>query len=53
MTRDRRIEERYPTHKAYVRAVSLAAIRLYRHRLLLDEDVTRYLAEAEASTVGK
>ena len=47
------IEERYPTHKAYVRAVSLAAIRLYRHRLLLDEDVTRYLAEAEASTVGK
>ena len=47
------IEERYPTHKVYVRAVSLAAILLYRHRLLLDEDVTRYLTEAEASTVGK
>jgi hypothetical protein len=42
-----------PTHKAYVGAVSRAAIRLYRQRLLLDEDVTRYLAEAEASTVGK
>ena len=47
------IEERYPTHKAYVGAVSRAAIRLYRQRLLLDEDVSRYLAEAEASTVGK
>ena len=47
------IEERYPTHKAYVGAVSRAAIRLYRHRLLLDEDVSRYLAEAAASNVGK
>ena len=34
------IEERYPTHKKYVREVTRAAIRLYRQRLLLDEDVS-------------
>ena len=47
------IEERYPTHKKYVREVTRAAIRLYRQRLLLDEDVRRYIGEAEASNIGK
>jgi hypothetical protein len=30
-----------------------AAIGLYRHSLLLDEDVQRYIAAAEASSIGK
>ena len=47
------IEERYPTHKKYVREVTRAAIRLYWQRLLLDEDVRRYIGEAEASNIGK
>ena len=47
------IEERYPTHEEYVREVTRAAIRLYRQRLLLDEDVRRYIGEAEASSIGK
>ena len=49
----RSIEERYPTHKDYVKEVTRAAIHLYRDRLLLDEDVQRYIDEAEASTIGK
>ena len=47
------IEERYPTHEKYVRGVTNAAIRLYRQRLLLDEDVRRYIGAAEASSIGK
>jgi len=47
------IEERYPTHNKYVRNVTSAAIRLYRQRLLLDQDVKRYIEEAEASDIGK
>jgi Alpha/beta hydrolase domain len=47
------IEERYPTHNKYVREVTRAAIRLYWQRLLLDEDVRRYIGEAEASSIGK
>jgi hypothetical protein len=47
------IEERYPTHKKYVSAVTRVAIHLYWQRLLLDEDVTRYIEEAEASNIGK
>jgi len=47
------IEERYPTHKEYVREVTNAAIHLYRQRLLLDEDVWRYVQEAGASSIGK
>ena len=30
-----------------------AAIRLYWQRLLLDEDVRRYIGQAEASNMGK
>jgi len=47
------IEERYPTHKKYFSEVTRVAIRLYWQRLLLDEDVRRYIAEAEASNIGK
>jgi hypothetical protein len=47
------IEERDPTHEKYVREVAHAARQLYRVRLLLEEDVERYVTEAEASTVGK
>jgi hypothetical protein len=41
------VEERYPHHKQYVREVAHAAKRLNHHRLLLDEDVQRYIKEAE------
>lgn len=47
------LEERYPTHADYVEAVRTAASELYDQRLLLDEDVERYVASAEASSVGK
>ena len=47
------IEERYQTHNEYVRRVTRAAIHLYRQRLLLDQDVKRYIEEAEASNIGK
>lgn len=47
------IEERYPSHKKYVGEVTGAAIRLYWQRLLLDEDVRRYIGQAEASNMGK
>ena len=47
------IEERYPTHEKYVAAVTRAAMLLYRQGLMLDEDVQRYIAAAEASTIVK
>jgi hypothetical protein len=47
------IEERYVTHEQYVRDVRRASNRLYRQRLLLDEDVQRYLEAAEASSIGQ
>ena len=47
------IEERYPSHEKYVRMVTHVARELRRRRLLIDEDVERYIQEAEASTVGK
>ena len=47
------IEERYPTHEKYVREVKHAAQQLHRQRLLLEEDVARYIREADASTVGQ
>ena len=47
------IEERYPTHEKYVRDVRRAAMRLYWQRLLLYEDVERYIEEAVASNIGK
>ena len=47
------IEERYETHVSYVNKVTAAALKLRAHGLLLDEDVARYVAAAEASDVGK
>ena len=47
----RSIEERYHTHRRYVREVEQAARRLERQRLLLEEDVERYIKDAEASDV--
>jgi hypothetical protein len=47
------IEERYPTHKAYVSEVTRAVHYLQRQRLLLEEDVQRYMLEAAASSIGK
>jgi alpha/beta hydrolase family protein len=47
------IEERYPNHADYVSAVTRAANDLRGQRLLLDEDVRRYIEQAEASSVRK
>lgn len=47
------IEEGYPSHADYVRAVTRAANRLRQQRLLLDEDVQRYIEAAEVSNIGK
>src|SRR5882762_5569270 len=41
------LEERYATHEAYVQAVTAAANALKAQRLLLDEDVQRYIQRAE------
>lgn len=46
------LEERYPSHTDYVNAVREAAEQLEHERLLLTEDVRRYVAAAEASSVG-
>jgi hypothetical protein len=43
------IEERYPNHRQYVREVAHASKCLQRHGLLLDEDVQRYIKDAEGS----
>ncbi|MBI4338574.1 MAG: hypothetical protein HY680_01325 [Chloroflexi bacterium] len=40
------IEERYPTHAAYVRAIARAVEKLVAQGLLLDEDAERYVAAA-------
>jgi hypothetical protein len=45
------LEERYKTHKGYVAAVTKAAKDLEAKRLLLPEDVQRYIDRAEASNV--
>jgi hypothetical protein len=45
------LEERYATHANYVAAVARVANGLARDRLLLDEDVERYVAAAQAATV--
>jgi Alpha/beta hydrolase domain len=47
------IEERYPYHSRYAAAVAHAANQLHRQRLLLEEDVSAYIAAASQSTVGK
>jgi hypothetical protein len=45
------LEERYHTHERYVAAVARAAKMLQHRRLLLQEDVDKYVAAAEASNV--
>jgi hypothetical protein len=45
------IAERYGDHDGYVRAVSAAAEKLASKRFLLPEDVERYVADAQASSV--
>jgi hypothetical protein len=47
------IEERYPNHDAYVKAVAHAALQLRRERLLLDDDVFAYIVAAATSDVAK
>lgn len=47
------LEERYPTHAAYVDAVRRAADELVRDRLLLPDDEDEILRLAEASDVGR
>jgi len=49
----RSIAERYPSHAHYVQEVTKAAQELKQQRFLLDEDVQRYITEAEASSIGK
>jgi hypothetical protein len=46
------IEERYPSHNAYVNLVTQAATRLVQRRFLLHEDKERIVEEAEAKGVG-
>ena len=47
------IEERYPSHDAYVSAVAQAANRLVRERLLLQRDADAIVKLAAGSAVGK
>ena len=47
------LEERYPTHEAYVSAVARAADALVRERLLLSADAEEIVRRAEASDVGR
>ncbi len=45
------LEERYKSHDGYVKAVAKEARKLEQRRLLLPEDVQRYVDAAEASDV--
>jgi len=47
------IQERYPNQESYVAKIEAAAEELRRQRLLLDEDVQRYLENAKKSSVVK
>ena len=46
------IEERYPSHEAYVKQVEAAAKRLAEKRLLLEEDVALYVELARSRDIG-
>jgi hypothetical protein len=46
------LEERYPSHQAYVDQVRAAAEALAADRFLLAEDVDRFVQAAQASSVG-
>lgn len=45
------LQERYKTHAGYVEEVAKAARKLEKRRLLLPEDVQRYIDDAQASDV--
>lgn len=45
------LEERYGNHDGYVKAVAKAARDLQKRRLLLEQDVQRYIDAAQSSTV--
>jgi Alpha/beta hydrolase domain len=47
------LEERYQDHDGYVKAVTRAATKLEKRRLLLPEDVKHYIEQAQASAVLK
>jgi hypothetical protein len=47
------LEERYKDHVGYVKAVEKAARKLQKDGFLVDEDVQRFVEEAEASNVLK
>jgi hypothetical protein len=47
------LEERYGTHDGYVQAVGTAARQLMARRLLLEDDVQRYIEEAASSNILK
>ncbi|HCR04183.1 MAG TPA: hypothetical protein DIU18_03255 [Gemmatimonadetes bacterium] len=47
------LEERYPSHDAYVSAVASAAEALTRDRLLLKRDADEIVRSAENSTIGR
>jgi hypothetical protein len=47
------VHERYPSHAGYVARVTLSATNLANDRLLLREDVLRYIAKAVISPVGR
>ena len=47
------LEERYGTHDGYVQAVADAARQLMTQRLLLEDDVQRYINEAASSNILK
>ncbi len=47
------LEERYPSHAAYVATVSAAAQRLVAERLLLPQDAERIVRVAEQTEIGR
>ena len=47
------VQERYRSHAGYVARVTWAATNLANDRLLLREDVLRYIAKAVISPVGR
>jgi Alpha/beta hydrolase domain len=47
------LAERYGNHDGYVHAVSAAARKLQKRRLLLEADVQRYIDSAQASSILK
>lgn len=47
------VQERYRSHAGYVARVTVAATNLANDRLLLREDVVRYIAQAVISPVGR